>query len=129
MMPEIFSVFIGLVSSIKMMPLNGLISCSIFIAPKIDKGDIAIWYSGILYLKTFFWGSFGFKTRIYSAGKNPGFATTLFVKIWYVRSMINVEDDLFSFNTCFIASNTMPKSCPLYFLSYPGIGKDSLMST
>ena len=42
---------------------------------------MAIWYSGIRYLNTFFSGSLGFKTRMYSAGKNPGLATTLFVKI------------------------------------------------
>ena len=68
-------------SLIRKTPLKGLISSSIFILPKIERGEMAIRCSGILYLNTVFLGSLGFKTRIYSAGKNPGFATTLFVKI------------------------------------------------
>ena len=82
MMPEIFKVLMGPASSIKMTPRRGLISSSILTLPNIESGEIAIRRSGILYLNTFFSVLLGFKTRIYSAGKNPGLATTLLVKIW-----------------------------------------------
>ena len=82
MMPEIFRVLMEASSSIKKTPLNGLISSSILTLPKIERGEIAIRRSGILYLNTCFSGLLGFNSRIYSDGKNPGLTTTLFVKIW-----------------------------------------------